>query len=227
MAVAEFLERAQEAPWGRQELDFNAAPPRGFFGSLRAIGTLGKRYWVCEGAEGSLVVLDPHAARERLRLCEIWRSVATDEKPALQRSLFPASVSLSPDQEQTLVAHAQLLSKLHLEVEPFGRGSIALKSLPLPLVGVDASEMLVELAAALRRGRPLSTEALLDEAVQVLACHAARLGPPAPGPEEIDAICRQLEQADFGQPCIHGTVVAREIPLVEIGRHQRLVRGAT
>lgn len=217
-AVAQFLERAQEGPWSRPERELNTAPSTGFFGALRAIGTLGKKYWVCEGADHSLVVLDPHAARERLRFSEIWRSLAAPEEPALQRSLFPVSVNLSKEQQQTLLEHAQMLSRLQLEVEPFGKGSVALKALPLPLVGVGPSQMLVELAAALERSRTASSEEQLALAVQVMACHAANLGPPDPGPEEIESICRQLEQADLRQPCIHGGVVALEIPWFEIAR---------
>jgi DNA mismatch repair protein MutL len=216
-AVAQFLERAQ-APWSRPEFDFKPSPEDGFFGALRAMGTLGKKYWVCEGPEASLVVLDPHAARERLRFGEIWRSVTAPEPAALQRTLFPATVELSTDQERTLVSHAQLLARLQLEVEPFGRGSVALKSLPLPMVGVDPSEVLVDLAAALQRSPGVSDEALLALGVQILACHAAKLGPPAPSLEEIETICRQLEQEDFGQACLHGGIVALEIPFFEICR---------
>jgi len=85
LAVERFLARAKEgaplqgdpgvpvahdgprAPYGTARPSLNEAPPPGYFGQLRFVGELGHRFWLCEGAGGTLVVVHPELPRAALR----------------------------------------------------------------------------------------------------------------------------------------------------------------
>ena len=68
------------------------------FGTLRFIGELGRRLWVCEAPGGTLVVVDPHAVLERLKLHQLTKGASM-----AQRTLFSAAVELAPEDVQRIV----------------------------------------------------------------------------------------------------------------------------
>ncbi len=233
LAVEHFLTRAQEASggwlpipavgestpsqlgFGQARPGLNEAPPPGYFTALKYLGTLGKRFWVCEGVGGSLVAIDPHAALERVRLGSFRKGLDAGGGAARQRFLFPSTVTLPIEQAQVLAANVPLLERLNLEIEPFGGGSIALRSVPLGLLEADPSRLLGALAAALVLPHPSPLSAI-DKAIQVMACHAAALANRAMTQKEMDALFSELERSDFQAACIHRSVVALEIPLLDI-----------
>jgi len=238
LAVEHFLTRAQEAPgawlpipavgerapvplgFGEARPGLNEAPPPGYFASLKYLGTLGKRFWVCEGVGGSLVAIDPHAALERVRLCQFRNGLDEGGGSAeRQRFLFPSTVTLPIEQARVLAASAPLLERLSLEIEPFGGGSIALRSVPLGLLEADPLSLLDALAAALVS--PHSPLSAIDDAIQVMACHAAGSANRAMTQKEMDAVFSELERSDFQPACIHHGVVALEIPLLDLEARSR------
>ncbi|HUB09361.1 MAG TPA: DNA mismatch repair endonuclease MutL, partial [Myxococcales bacterium] len=80
---------------------FDAVAPAGHFASLRVLGQLAGTYVVCEGKGGALVVLDQHAAHERV-LFEGLRQGYRSRGLASQRLLLPEVVELPPDQAEAL-----------------------------------------------------------------------------------------------------------------------------
>jgi len=233
LAVEQFLERAQDAPagwlpipsagegapsrpaFGEAHPDLNEAPPPGYFLSLRYLGRLGKRFLVCEGLGASLVAIDSHAAWERVRLCAFHRALERNGSAPRQRALFPSTVTLPAEQARVIAAHTQLLEQLDVEIEPFGGGSIALRSVPIGLLEAEPSRLLGELASVLS-SPDLSADAARERALQVMACQAADLSDREMTRQETDALFSELERCDFQLPCIHGSVVALEIPLLDI-----------
>ena len=83
------LPSAEDRPAAHGEAwpDRNAAPAPGFFAALRPLGTLGGRALVCEGSGGSLVVLDLHAARERVLATRLVDRAARGAAPLLGGAL--------------------------------------------------------------------------------------------------------------------------------------------
>jgi DNA mismatch repair protein MutL len=250
MAVERFLTRAQAGaaepaqssaisggPFARGELDrapafgearpdVNEAPPPKYFSSLRWIGALGRRFWLFEAPGGSLVVVDPHAAAERVRLIEYRRRAADRATPKrAQAALFGVTVEL-PAPEARLVARSHsALEALGVEVEPFGGCAFAVRALPPGLEGADARELLLELAPALP-AEPLdegsaAAAAALEPAVRVLACHAARAFGVEASAIARDALLAELDGGDLHGSCRHGRIVVAEVPLLELERRAR------
>jgi len=202
--------------FGQAQPQLNEAPPPGYFGALRPMGTLGERFHVCEGPGGTLVVLDAHAALERARLMTLLRALK-EEKPPLP-TLFGATVELPLPAARALVEGREALTRLGLEVEPFGGTTVALKAVPPTLEGVDARALLEALARALPPSGTELDAVSLAEALRVMACHAARHAEGQLSDGRLRALLGELDAADFHPACIHGTVVVLEVPLLELER---------
>jgi DNA mismatch repair protein MutL len=180
------------------------------------MGVLGERFHVCEGPGGTLVVLDAHAALERVRLMTFQRALEQDKPPV--PTLFGATVELPVSVAKALVEGREALARLGLEVEPFGGTTLALKALPPALVGADARALLEALARALPPSGSALDAVSLAEALRVLACHAARHAEGQLSDGKLRALLGELDAADFHPSCIHGTVVVLEVPLLELER---------
>ncbi|MCP3064426.1 DNA mismatch repair endonuclease MutL [Myxococcus sp. K38C18041901] len=207
--------------FGEAQPQLNEAPPPGYFAALRPMGMLGGRFHICEGPGGTLVVLDPHAALERVRLTTYLRALE-DEKGPPAPSLFGTTLEFPVAVAKSLVEGREALSRLGVDVEPFGGTTVALKTVPPGLEGADARSLLEALARALPpRGATLDS-VTLAEAVRVLACHAARKATSVPLTDaQLRALLGELDRADFHPPCSHGTVVVLEMPLLELERRAR------
>ncbi|ATB38814.1 DNA mismatch repair protein MutL [Cystobacter fuscus] len=202
--------------FGQAQPLLNEAPPPGYFGALRPMGVLGERFHVCEGSGGTLVVLDAHAALERARLMAFHKALQRAEPPV--PTLFGATVELTVPVARTLVEGQEALARLGVEVEPFGGTTLALKAVPPALVGADARALLEALARALPPPGSALDAVALAEPLRVLACHAARHAEGQLSEGKLRALLGELDAADFHPPCIHGTVVVLEVPLLELER---------
>jgi len=166
-AIERFLARAQGAPaflepatglaldqslgrpsFGTARPTLDTAPSRGYFGALRFLSVLARRFWLTESPAGSLVIVDPRAIDERV----IWSALATRfQKGTLasaERSLFSARLELPPTERDRVLGAAPALLEVGVEVEDFGKGSVSLLRVPAELEHVDPSSWLVEAAAA-------------------------------------------------------------------------------
>src|SRR6218665_1597038 len=202
--------------FGQAQPQLNEAPPPGYFGALRPMGVLGERFQVCEGPGGTLVVLDAHAALERARLMDFHKALKRESAPT--PTLFGATVEMTVPLARTLVEGQEALARLGLEVEPFGGTTLALKAVPPALVGADARALLEALARALPPPGSALDAVALAEPRRVLACHAARHAEGQLTDGKLRALLGELDAADFHPPCIHGTVVVLEVPLLELER---------
>lgn len=206
-AVERFLTRAQEPQaflqpslgdpsFGQARPEINEAPPKAFFKNARFVGELAGRLWICEGQGGTLLVLDPHAVRERVFLNSLKGASRTP-----QRTLFSTTVNVGPTQAKQLADLMPQLAALGVEIEPFGSNAFAVKTLPLPCEDVPA--LLNSLTVDFER------------AEQWLAHYAVAPGRTASA-TEVHALLAALDDVDFSQPCLHGSVVVHQVPLLNL-----------
>jgi len=192
--------------------------PPGYFGSLRYVGQHARTYLLCEAPGGALVVIDQHASHERMlfhRLREAMRARGL----AMQPFLVPQVVTLPEALARSLEGHAAELSRLGLDVEPFGGDAFAVKGAPAILGGVDLGGLLEDLAQQLEQ---LERGSALDEALHdlaaTMACHAAVRANQDLSPEEARALLDGLDAIDFKARCPHGRPVVFELPLADLER---------
>lgn len=219
-----FLPPVDRPPaFGEAKPGINQAPPEGYFSGLKVLGTLAKRFWICEAAGGTLAVLDPHAAFERVRLSAYRRAFEKGETSTQQRLLFASTVELSISEAKVILARLPALERLGFEVEPFGGTSVALKAVPPGLHGAeDYRPLLSDLSVSLPPAGGEETLAAYAGALKTMACHAARLQLDRElSQDEQRTLFADLDKADFHPPCLHGNVVVMETPLLELERRSK------
>jgi len=224
MAVENFLTRAQDASWGGglaqllPKAGINQMPPPGYFSSLRYLGLLGRRFWICEGTGGTLAVIDPHAVAERVAMHSLVRAADPNRKQVLQRSLFTAAIELSAAEIQVITRHSGWLEKLGFEIEPFGGSTVVVKSAPAEFFIEHPAELVRAVATELSGSPSLAPQEVI---AQVIACHAGGAPKPTTDHEEVQQLLRRLEEVDFEAKCRHPEVVVFQIPFLELERRTR------
>lgn len=161
-------------------------------------------YVLALASDGSLVIVDQHAAHERLTE-EKLRAQFLAGQIAIQPLLVPVVVDLPVMDAARLVASADMLARLGLEVEAFGAGAVLVRAVPAALKNPDAAGLVRDLAEELAEtGTALALEARLDAALARLACHGSiRAGRRLQQPE-INALLREMEATPRAATCSHG-----------------------
>jgi DNA mismatch repair protein MutL len=174
-------------------------------------------YIVAQTAD-SLVIVDQHAAHERL----VYEALKTalDSRPLpSQMLLLPEVVDLPQDDAERLALHAPTLSRFGLGIERFGPGAVIVRETPSMLGEVDVGRLLRDLADELADTE--TTEALrqrLNAVASTMACHGSVRAGRKLRPEEMDALLRQMEATPGSGTCNHGRPTYIELKLADIER---------
>ena len=175
-------------------------------------------YILAVAADGALVLVDQHAAHERLTH-EAIRTQMLDGGVRAQPLLLPAVVDLSPADTARLLARAQEFSTLGLELEAFGPGAILVRALPAALGNPDPAPLLRDLAdelAEMEEATSLSSR--LDAVVARLACHGSIRAGRRLAQAEMDALLRQMEATPGAATCSHGRPTFLKLSKAELER---------
>jgi DNA mismatch repair protein MutL len=188
------------------------------FDSLRVIGQLHHTYIICEARDG-MILIDQHAAHERVLYEQLTRR-AENQRPPSQALLVPETVELGFREAQALEILTPHLAELGLEVEPFGGGTVVVKSIPGFLSGRDIRPLLTEMAeAAGGSAGPADPQAVLDFCRQRAACHGAIRAGQALSLDQMQTLLRQLDECGNLSHCPHGrpTWLRYDIGMIERG----------
>ena len=161
-------------------------------------------YIIAVAADGSLVLVDQHAAHERLTH-EALRAQLGDGGVRSQPLLLPTVVDLAPGAVARLLARHAELARLGLEIEAFGGGAVLVRALPAALGAPDPKPLLLDIADELAElDESLALEARLDAVLARLACHGSIRAGRRLGREEMAALLRQMEATPRAATCSHG-----------------------
>ncbi len=168
------------------------------------LGQVLDTYIVSVAADGGLVLVDQHAAHERLTH-EALRAQLLDGGVRRQPLLIPAVVELGQAETARLLSEAETLAGLGLEIEAFGPGAVLVRALPSALGAPDPGPLLRDLADELAAwGEALSLAARLEAAVARLACHGSIRAGRRLSHAEMDALLRRMEATPRAATCSHG-----------------------
>jgi DNA mismatch repair protein MutL len=190
--------------------------PRSGFAGMRVIGQLHAAYIVCEADDG-LILVDQHAAHERVLYEELTCRGENLRVPS-QGLLVPETVDLGFREAQALKGLMPFLIELGLEVEPFGGGTVVVKSIPGFLSGREIRPLLTEMAeAAVNPAGPSDLQEVLDFCRQRAACHGAIRAGQTLTSEQIQTLLRQLDECGNLSHCPHGrpTWLRYDIGMIE------------
>jgi len=175
-------------------------------------------YIIAVAADGSLVLVDQHAAHERLTH-EAIRAQMLEGGVRSQPLLLPAVVDLPPADAHRLLARAAELARLGLEIEAFGPGALLVRALPAALGAPEPGPLLRDLAdefAEMDESTALASR--LDAVIARMACHGSvRAGRRLSQPE-MDALLRQMEATPRAATCSHGRPTFVKLSKAEIER---------
>jgi DNA mismatch repair protein MutL len=204
-----------EMPPNPSAVTGGAARRSGSLGTLIPIGQLLNLYLLCEnrGDEGgSLVVIDQHAAHERL-VFETLKKQFVARRVAGQSLLFPQLIDLSSDQVQVLYRHRQEIERLGIDLEEFGEQSFVVKAVPAILSHLSVEEIIGAVIGQFQEndrhagGRTKNAAARIDDILSAMACKAAVKAGRALEPEEMEDLLHQMYEAEVFSHCPHGRPV--------------------
>lgn len=180
-------------------------------------------YIIAVAPDGDLVLVDQHAAHERLtheRLREQYASGALRS----QALLLPEVIDLPRREAEALLARSEDLSRLGMDIESFGPGSVLLRSVPALLGTKDVQGLLRDVADELANdpdldaGNTDSFSHRLDAILARMACHGSIRAGRRLKPEEMDALLRDMERTPRANTCSHGRPTWLKLTRSEIER---------
>ena len=178
---------------------------------LRALAQAASAWLIAESPRGGVVLVDPHAAHEKVLYTELLATWGESGGVAgrgaadgvAQLLLLPAVVECDPGQVARWQAHADFVARCGFTLEPFGPNLLRCTAVPAAARGGDTARLVLELLDALDLGdRPASERQ--HRVAALVACHAAvRLGDPL-DPAEQQRLLDRLVEAPGGTTCPHG-----------------------
>lgn len=191
------------APAARAEIAVQAPPTRVEHPLGVARGQVAATYIVAEAADG-LILVDQHAAHERLVLERMRRAVA-DGGVARQALLLPEVVELEESACDRLEARAAELAEMGLELERFGARAVLVRATPALLGTSDAKQLVIDLADELAAyDDALSLKEKLDGIAATMACHGSVRAGRILSVAEMNALLREMEVTPHSGQCNHG-----------------------
>ncbi len=168
-----------------------------------ARGQVAKTYIVAEAADG-LVIVDQHAAHERLVL-ERMRAALAGGRVAAQALLIPEVVELDEPACDRMESRAPELSELGLDVERFGPRAMLVRATPALLGRGDPAGLVRDLADELAAfDEALSLRERLDAVAGTMACHGSVRAGRVLSVAEMNALLREMEATPHSGQCNHG-----------------------
>jgi DNA mismatch repair protein MutL len=178
-------------------------------------------YVIATTSDESLVLIDQHAAHERLTH-EVLRAqflAAESGGVRAQPLLLPAVVDLPPADAHRLAEAAPALARLGLELEGFGPGAVLVRALPAALGAPDPAPLLRDIADELAEaGESTALESRLDAVLARMACHGSIRAGRRLSFAEMDALLRQMEATPRAATCSHGRPTFLKLTKADIER---------
>ncbi len=171
---------------------------------LRLVGVIGRLYVVLESDRG-LVLLDQHAAHERILYEQMLARMEEEGRAASQRLLLPETIELSPRDAAFLQPLLPLLAKLGVGLSEFGERTFLLDALPPFVKAPDARRFAVELVDELKAaGEGVNPMRLGEHVVAKTVCrHAVKAHDPLAG-KELEHLVDDLRRCQMPYTCPHG-----------------------
>jgi DNA mismatch repair protein MutL len=184
---------------------------------FRIIGVLQKLYVLMESKEG-LVLMDQHAAHERVNFEKFRRALESGGVPC-QRLLMPITLQTTPRDADVLKQNQAALTRLGIEIEPFGPNIFKVEALPSFLKTDDPAawldQVIEELSSLTAKASSLR---LSEDAIATTACRASVKSNDVLSIPELQALLKDLFACEMPYCCPHGRPTLVQISTAELER---------
>jgi len=210
-------------PQGRAEMAEEVSAEAQDYPLGIARGQVNNTYIVAEAADG-LVIVDQHAAHERIVLERLRAAGAGDKVAASQALLMPDVVELDEADCDRLEEKVEHFARLGLEIERFGPGAMLVRALPGSLKRADPQSLLQDLADDLaKHGDSLLMGEKIEHVLATMACHGSVRAGRALNVAEMNALLREMEATPRSGQCNHGRPTWVKLSMDDVeklfGRH--------
>ncbi|WP_305095993.1 DNA mismatch repair endonuclease MutL [Croceibacterium aestuarii] len=215
--------QVMDAPIGRAEAAEPISDDATQYPLGVARGQIASTYIVAEAADG-LVIVDQHAAHERLVLERLRAAGAGDKVAASQALLIPEVVELDEPACDRLDEQVDRFAEFGLVMERFGPGAMLVRALPGAFKGGDPERLLRDLADDIaQHGEGLLLGEKIEHVLATMACHGSVRAGRTLGVAEMNALLREMERTPRSGQCNHGRPTWVKLSMGDVeklfGRH--------
>ncbi len=172
--------------------------------------------YILSQTENGLVIVDAHAAHERL-IYEKLKAQMAKSGVCSQALLIPEVISLSNGDMALLLEQNETLVQMGLSIEPFGQGAVAVQSVPALLGHVDVQRLVLDIVDELSDGgTQQSLQAQLDAILSRIACHGSVRTGRRMQAEEMNGLLREMEATPHSGQCNHGRPTYVSLAMTDI-----------
>ncbi len=170
---------------------------------FKILGVLGKLYILMENEEG-LVLVDQHAAHERILFEKLRRQMESEGVPT-QRLLIPLTVAVTPKDYDWIATNAETLGRMGFALEPFGNSTLKIDGIPQFFRTNDPSVTIRQLVDELRSMTTTTSRLRMGEDViaKTVCRHAIKANDELHQPE-VEKLLRDLMECELPYCCPHG-----------------------
>ena len=172
-------------------------------------------YIVEEAADG-LNIIDQHALHEIILFHEIWNHIKSS-KLAIQKLLIPELIELTPGDFVTIMNLKNEFCSLGLEIEEFGKSTVAIRTHPQILKNLDfhglIQSVLEEIESDEIKGEP---DGILIRIAKIMACKGAVKAGQRLSPQEIQSLLNRRKEEIITDFCPHGRPTTLEFKMSEL-----------
>jgi len=182
---------------------------------FQIIGVLNKLYVLMENVNG-LVLVDQHAAHERILFEELRRRMEEEGVPA-QKLLLPHTFDLPPRDADWVERNMSILQKMGIGIESFGLNTFKIDSLPAFLNASNPTQFMRKVIDDLKNASTSSSAMRLGEEIiaKTVCRHAVKANDPLRYPE-VEKLIRDLLDCEMPYCCPHGRPTMIQISLTEL-----------
>jgi DNA mismatch repair protein MutL len=172
--------------------------------------------YVIAQTEDGLVIVDQHAAHERLTQEKIKAALAGGGVNR-QMLLIPEVVELEEPAVDRLLSRADELAEMGLVIEGFGPGAVVVRETPALLGEMDVQGVIRDLADDLAEyGETIALSERIGDVCATMACHGSIRAGRRLNAEEMNRLLREMEATPHSGQCSHGRPTYVELKLADI-----------
>lgn len=181
--------------------------------SFRFIGEAMNTYIIVETDNNKLVLIDKHAAHERIIFEKLKREKGTG---SVQLLLIPITVTLEKNEYTVAIEHLDMFRNVGFDVEDFGNGTLIVRSVPSYLRNDDVEDTIIEICGYIAENRKNVMSEHMEWIYHNISCRSAiKAGDSSTAKELID-IAKTVFSDDSIRYCPHGRPVCIELSKYEI-----------
>lgn len=166
------------------------------------LGQLFQTYWLLAYRD-KLLIVDQHAAHEKVKF-EHFMAELSQKKVQSQMMNPPIVVTLSGKEEATLQEYLPYFASLGFEIDTFGDGSYAIRSVPTDLYGCQEQELFLEILDELADLRIKNQPDVIERKIASMSCKAAVKGNMQLSHAELRVLMSDLMKLENPYQCPHG-----------------------